>query len=148
MGKKVVVKPLPLRVAYMANLEKSKQIQKQFEIRERHGRRREEPREEELHMSKSKIPLFLGDCKPYEYVDLELMFYGYALVWWNQVLEEIKSDKRGPCKGWRDLKQLMRERFVPSSYIWYLYVKLQRIHQGPYSVEEYHKDMKMDLLRA
>ncbi|RDY01828.1 hypothetical protein CR513_14793, partial [Mucuna pruriens] len=82
---------------------------------------------------------FLGDCKPYEYVDWELKvdqivssvflhgrkvvrlatleFCGYALVWWNQVLEEIMSDKRGPCEGWRGLKRLMRERFIPSSYV-------------------------------
>ncbi|RDY08617.1 hypothetical protein CR513_07132, partial [Mucuna pruriens] len=139
------------------------------ERRERHGRRGE-LREEELHMFKSKIPLFLGDCKPDEYINWELMvdkilspfdlhgrklvrlvtleFYRYAMVWWNQVLEEIRSDKRGPCEGWRDLKCLMRERFVPSSYIWDLHVKLQRLHQGPYSVEEYHKEVEMDLLRV
>ncbi|RDY13634.1 hypothetical protein CR513_01391, partial [Mucuna pruriens] len=29
-----------------------------------------------------------------------------------------------------------------------LHVKLQRLHHGPYSVEEYHKEMEMDLLRA
>ncbi|RDX88679.1 hypothetical protein CR513_29698, partial [Mucuna pruriens] len=140
------------------------------ERRERHGRRGEEPREEELHMFECKISQFLGDCKSNEYIDWELMvdqivssfdlhghkvvrlvtlkFCGYALVWWSQVLEEIRIDKRGPYEGWRDLKRLMRETFVPSSYIWDLHVKLQRLHQGPYSVEEYHKEMKMDLLRA
>ncbi|RDY11915.1 hypothetical protein CR513_03351, partial [Mucuna pruriens] len=80
--------------------------------------------------------------------DVREIFFGYALVWWNQVLKEIKSDKKGPCEGWRDLKHLMKERFVPSSYIWDLHVKLQRLHQGSYSVEEYHTEMEMDLLRT
>ncbi|RDY13638.1 hypothetical protein CR513_01396, partial [Mucuna pruriens] len=57
----------------------------------------------------------LHDHKMARLVTLE--FCGYALVWWNQVLEEIRSDKRGPFEGWRDLKCLMRKRFVPSSYI-------------------------------
>ncbi|RDY12042.1 hypothetical protein CR513_03223, partial [Mucuna pruriens] len=35
----------------------------------------------------------------------------------------------------------MRERFVPSSYIRDLHVKLQKLHQGPFSVEGYHKEM-------
>ncbi|RDY01359.1 hypothetical protein CR513_15324, partial [Mucuna pruriens] len=81
---------------------------------------------------------FLGNCKSNEYVDWELKV--------DQI--EIRSDKRGPCEGWRDLKRLIRERFVPSSYIRDLHIKLQRLHQGPFSVEEYHKEMEMDLLRA
>ncbi|RDY11889.1 hypothetical protein CR513_03385, partial [Mucuna pruriens] len=40
---------------------------------------------------------------------INLNFCGYTL--------EIRHDKRGPCEGWRDLKHLTRERFVPSSYI-------------------------------
>ncbi|RDX75771.1 hypothetical protein CR513_44313, partial [Mucuna pruriens] len=97
------------------------------ERRERHGRRGGEPREEELHMSKCKIPQFLQYCKLVEYVDWKLMvdqivssfdlhdckvvrlvtveFCGYALIWWNQVLEEIRSDKKGHYEGRKVLRK-------------------------------------------
>ncbi|RDX58688.1 hypothetical protein CR513_61982, partial [Mucuna pruriens] len=78
---------------------------------------------------------------------VNLEFGGYALVWGTQMLEEIRSDKRGLCKGRKDLKRLMGEIF-PSSYTKELHIKLQRLHQGPFSVEEYHKEMEMDLLSA
>ncbi|RDX71579.1 hypothetical protein CR513_49050, partial [Mucuna pruriens] len=40
--------------------------------RVRHRRRGEEQREEEIDMTKCKIPSFLGNCKPEIYVDWEL----------------------------------------------------------------------------
>ncbi|RDX88940.1 hypothetical protein CR513_29396, partial [Mucuna pruriens] len=50
--------------------------------------------------------------------------------------------------SWRDLKNLIRKRFVPPSYARDLHNKLQRLYQGSKSVEEYHKEMKMNLIRA
>ncbi|RDX92150.1 hypothetical protein CR513_25770, partial [Mucuna pruriens] len=46
----------------------------------------------------------------------------YALVWWYQVLYDIRRMKRPLCETWIDLKRESRERD--------LYVKLQRSHQG------------------
>ncbi|RDX72592.1 hypothetical protein CR513_47898, partial [Mucuna pruriens] len=57
-----------------------------------------------------------------------LEFNRYALVWWNQVLEDIRSARRDPCESWDDLKKIMRERD--------LYNKLQRLYQGSKSMEE------------
>ncbi|RDY12034.1 hypothetical protein CR513_03215, partial [Mucuna pruriens] len=42
----------------------------------------------------------------------------------------------------------MRARFVPPTYTRDLDNKLQRIYQRSKSVEEYHKEMEMDLMRA
>ncbi|RDX80078.1 hypothetical protein CR513_39410, partial [Mucuna pruriens] len=90
-----------------------------------------EPREEELPTSKCKIPSFLGDCKPNEYVDWELMvdqivssfdlhgrmvvrldtleFCGYALVE-MQLRRNIASRKMyGGSSGWKG-KEKEKER--------------------------------------
>ncbi|RDX82571.1 hypothetical protein CR513_36620, partial [Mucuna pruriens] len=74
------------------------------EKKERYERRREEPKEEEMDMTKCKIPLFFGNCNLDKYVNWELKveqilnyfnlhgrkvvrlvtidFGDYALVWW------------------------------------------------------------------
>src|SRR2546421_1157793 len=53
-----------------------------------------------------------------------------------------------PIPGWSTLKELMRSRFVPSSYTRDLYNRLARLVQGGRSVEEYHKEMEMIMARA
>ncbi|RDX73947.1 hypothetical protein CR513_46359, partial [Mucuna pruriens] len=112
------------------------------ERRERHGRRGKEPMEEELDMSKCKIP-------PFMVVRLVTLEFGdYALVWWTQVLEDIRRGEKYPCEDWVALKKLIRNRFVPPCYTMDLHNKLQRLYQGSRSVEEYHNEMEMDLMRA
>ncbi|RDX93073.1 hypothetical protein CR513_24717, partial [Mucuna pruriens] len=64
------------------------------------------------------------------------------------MLEDIRWGIKDPCKDWVALKRMMRDRFIPPSYTWDLHNKHQRIYQGSRSVEEYHKEMEMDLMRA
>ncbi|RDX87191.1 hypothetical protein CR513_31372, partial [Mucuna pruriens] len=47
-----------------------------------------------------------------------------------------------------DMSKMMRDRFVPPSYTRDLHNKLQRLSQGSKSVEEYCKEIKMDLMMA
>ncbi|RDX71212.1 hypothetical protein CR513_49475, partial [Mucuna pruriens] len=67
-------------------------------------------------------------------------FGDYALVWWTQVLEDIKRGEKDSCEDWVALKRLMRNMDLDN--------KFQRLYQGSRSVEEYHKKMKMDLMRV
>jgi hypothetical protein len=46
------------------------------------------------------------------------------------------------------LKEAMRHRFVPTHYIREQHQKLQRLVQGDKSVENYHREMEMCLVRA
>ncbi|RDY13234.1 hypothetical protein CR513_01877, partial [Mucuna pruriens] len=117
-----------------------------------------------------KLREIKGNCKPKVYVDWELKvdqilgyfdLHGrmvvrlvtlelgdYDLVWWTQMLEDIRVDIRDPCKDWVALKKMMRDRFVLPSYTRDLYNELQRLYQGSRSMEEYHKEMEIGLMRA
>jgi hypothetical protein len=49
---------------------------------------------------------------------------------------------------WGEMKVLMRKRFVPNHYYRDLYLKLQGSNLGYKSVDEYHKEMGMTMIRA
>ncbi|XP_038975640.1 uncharacterized protein LOC120106674 [Phoenix dactylifera] len=46
------------------------------------------------------------------------------------------------------MKAAMRRRFVPSHYYRDLHLKLQSLKQGTKSIEEYHKEMEITMIRA
>ncbi|XP_057986077.1 uncharacterized protein LOC131170622, partial [Hevea brasiliensis] len=46
------------------------------------------------------------------------------------------------------MKTIMRKRFVPSHYYRELHQRLQRLTQGSKSVEDYHKEMEIAMIRA
>jgi hypothetical protein len=46
------------------------------------------------------------------------------------------------------MKEAMRHRFVPTHYIREQHRKLQRLVQGDMSVEDYHREMEMCMVRA
>ena len=43
-------------------------------------------------------------------------FVDYAVVWWDQVVINIRRNRECPINTWKDIKAVMRKRFVPSSY--------------------------------
>jgi hypothetical protein len=46
------------------------------------------------------------------------------------------------------MKVLMRRRFVPNHYYRDLYLKLQGLNQDYKTVDEYHKEMEITMIRA
>ncbi|RDX80875.1 hypothetical protein CR513_38509, partial [Mucuna pruriens] len=72
----------------------------------------------------------------------------YALVWWTFLMDDIRKGIEEPCESWYNLKGMVRKRYVPSSYERDIHHKLQSLYQGSRSVEEFHKEMEMTLLRA
>ncbi|RDY01829.1 hypothetical protein CR513_14794, partial [Mucuna pruriens] len=134
------------------------------ERRERHERhrreercerryRREEDRRDDLDLGKCKKPQFMGDCMELKVEQLITSFSvqgqkDYALVWWTSLMDDIRKDIEEPCESWYDLKRIMGKRFVPTLYERDTHHKLQSLYQGSRSMEEYHKEMELTLLRA
>ncbi|XP_048227283.1 uncharacterized protein LOC125369308, partial [Ricinus communis] len=75
-------------------------------------------------------------------------FSDYAIVWWDQFCKERRRYGERPVESWREMKQIMRKRFVPSHYYRELHQRLQTLMQGSMSVEEYHKEMEKAMIRA
>ena len=53
-----------------------------------------------------------------------------------------------PIETWEEMKTTMRRRFVPSHYYRDLYQKLQSLTQGYKSMDDYHKEMEIVMIRA
>ncbi|XP_031375623.1 uncharacterized protein LOC116190098 [Punica granatum] len=75
-------------------------------------------------------------------------FTDYAIVWWDQLTVSRRRNGERPIDNWEGMKAVMRRRFVPSHYYRDLYLKLQNLKQGSKTVEEYHKEMEIAMIRA
>jgi len=97
--------------------------------------RRFDHRDGSLNNIKMKIPEiylewkekmeFIFDCHNYldakkvKLVVIELT--DYAIVWWDKLVLSRRRDGERPVETWREMKALIRKRFVPSHYYRDLY---------------------------
>ena len=135
------------------------------------GRQEGRNREEEGNGGiKQKIPPFQGKSDPDAYFEWETKvqfifncynyterkkvllavaeFTDYAIVWWDQLVTNRRRTGEEPIETWDEMKAIMRRRFVPRHYYRDLYQKLQSLRQGSRSVEEYHREMEVAIIRA
>uniref|UniRef100_A0A2N9F1V6 Reverse transcriptase domain-containing protein n=1 Tax=Fagus sylvatica TaxID=28930 RepID=A0A2N9F1V6_FAGSY len=75
-------------------------------------------------------------------------FTDYAIIWWDQLVTNRRRNNERPVEMWGELKALMRRRFVPSHFYRDLYQKFQHLTQRSRSVEDYHKEMEVAMIRA
>jgi uncharacterized protein (DUF2249 family) len=119
---------------------------------------------------KMKIPSLQGRTDPEAYLEWEkkiellfdchnyseekkvklavIKFTDYAIIWWDQLVTNRRRNHERPIETWGELKACMRKRFIPSHYYRDLYQKLQNHTQGSRSVEDYHKEMEVAMIRA
>ena len=117
-----------------------------------------------------KIPQFQGKLDPEAYLEWErkvehvfeyhnyseikkvqlaaVEFTDYASIWWDQLVKDRKRCDAEPVRTWREMKTIMKKRFVPSYYTRDLHRWLQSMKQGSMSVDEYYKEMEMLMIRA
>uniref|UniRef100_A0A2N9G438 CCHC-type domain-containing protein n=1 Tax=Fagus sylvatica TaxID=28930 RepID=A0A2N9G438_FAGSY len=119
---------------------------------------------------KMKIPSFQGGTDPEVYLEWEkkidlvfdchnyseekkvklavIEFTDYAIIWWDQLVTNRRRNNKRPVEMWGELKALMRRRFVPSHFYRDFYQRFQNLTQGSRSVEDYHKEMEVAMIRA
>jgi len=69
------------------------------------------------------------------------------MQWWHKTVMDIGLNNKPTVISWDDLKLCMCARFVPPHYRKELLLKLQRLQQGPKSVDEYFKDLETTLTK-
>ena len=126
--------------------------------------------DDELQGIKFSIPAFRGSSDPNEFLEwkgkMELIFAcheysdfkkvqmaivefrDYALTWWEKTRRDWARLGAPPIDTWRALIRAMEARFIPPHYLRDLHLKLQGLNQGSKSVEEYHKEMELLIMRA
>nr|XP_027062823.1 uncharacterized protein LOC113689219 [Coffea arabica] len=106
----------------------------------------------DVYLEWEKRVELIFDCNDYteeQQMRLAVMqFTDYAIVWWDQITTSRRRSGEYPITTWTELKGVMKKRFVPSHYHRDLYLKLQNLTQGTKSVEDYHKEMEIAMLRA
>ncbi|XP_027155906.1 uncharacterized protein LOC113756423 [Coffea eugenioides] len=141
-----------------------------YEHKQSRSKRDARPSNDHIPGIKMKIPPFQGRSDPDAYLEWEkrielvfdcntyseeqkvklavIEFTDYAVVWWDQLSTSRRRSREPTIQTWTELRRLMRKRFVPSHYYRDLYQKLQTLNQGARSVEDYHKEMEILMLRA
>lgn len=119
---------------------------------------------------KMKIPHFQGKNNPNVYLELEqkmelifeyhnyskekkvklvvIEFYDYIIIWWDQLCKNKSRNGERPMETWLEIKQIMRRRFVRSHYYRDLHQRLQTLTQSSMSIDKYHKEMEIAMIRA
>ena len=75
-------------------------------------------------------------------------FIDCAIIWWDQLMMNKRRILERLIETWEEMKASMGRRVVPSHYYKDLYQKLQSLTQGYRSVDDYHKEMEIAMIRA
>jgi hypothetical protein len=62
-------------------------------------------------------------------------FDGYALRWWDNILKQRRAAHELPVLQWREMKEIMQARFVPTNYLRSIFDKLTQLKQGVLTVD-------------
>ncbi|XP_013639588.1 PREDICTED: uncharacterized protein LOC106344830 [Brassica oleracea var. oleracea] len=96
---------------------------------------------------KLKISSFDGKNDPNAFLECERKI---ELYFDCQNFSDLRKEGAGerPIDTWAELTMLMRRRFVPDHYHRDLQHKLRRLLQGTKSVEDYHQEMEILMIKA
>ncbi|PIK33241.1 hypothetical protein BSL78_29947 [Apostichopus japonicus] len=65
-----------------------------------------------------------------------------ALIWWDREVSDRRRKRMRPVDSWVDMKDLMRQRYVPPYFHRDLQRRFRTLKQGTRSVEEYYEEFE------
>ena len=144
--------------------------EKQFERRYKADRHFHKQGDDAIKGIKLKIPSCQGKSDPKAYLEWErkiemvfecniytdeqkvklatVQFTDYASIWWDQLCLSRRRNRERAVETWDEMRSLMRKRFVPNYYSRDFHHRRQALTQGNMSVENYYKQMEMDIMKA
>ncbi|XP_051145003.1 uncharacterized protein LOC127260961 [Andrographis paniculata] len=75
-------------------------------------------------------------------------FKDYDIHWWDNICLNRRRGGAPMIQTWEELTRVMRAKFVMSSDTQELHVRLQSMKQGNRTVDEFYKDLEVNLMRA
>lgn len=75
-------------------------------------------------------------------------FINYALVRWDPFTSLRRHDRDQPISTWREIKSIMRKRFIPYYCTRMMNHKLQYLTQGSMFMDDYHKEIEITMIRV
>jgi len=75
-------------------------------------------------------------------------FIDYAIIGWDQLVINKRCKGEIPINTWKEMKKIMRKRFVPNHYCREIYNTLQSLSQGSKNIDEYFEEMRIVMIRA
>lgn len=75
-------------------------------------------------------------------------FTDYTSIWWNQLVKNRRRCGEQPDHTWKVMKAVMKKLFIPSYCVQNFHRRLQTLKQGSMSVDEYYKEIEMNMISA
>ena len=72
----------------------------------------------------------------------------YASIWWANVVAKRFRKGKSKIRSWDQMRDKLKDKFLPSHYLQDNYLKLHYLKQGTKSVEEYTREFEQLLLKC
>ena len=70
-----------------------------------------------------------------------MKFIEQAQIWWRDVEYDRRCARQPPIVGWDDMKQQLKQKYLPCGYEDEIFEKFTTLRQGNMSVVEYNKQI-------
>jgi len=64
----------------------------------------------------------------------------YAYIWWANVVAKRPRKGKAKIRSWKQMRDKLKDKFLPSHYLQDNYLKLHNLKQGTKNVEEYTRE--------
>ena len=65
----------------------------------------------------------------------------YASIWWANLVAKRARKGKAKIRSWDQMRDKLKDKFLPSHYIQDNYLKLHNLKQGTKNVEEYTREL-------
>ena len=77
----------------------------------------------------------VSEDRKVRYVRMKLK--GHARAWWGSVEEQLRRKRRPPISNWEEMKERLKEKYLPIDYEQMMFEEMLQLRQGSLSVDQF-----------